>query len=76
MNHGHTLTFDEKMFSIQGSYFEPEVAEMLTLTMIHGTRQGLKEMNTILLSESVGRKWRDGRENDPFKTIPSPLVQQ
>ena len=58
-NHGHTVTYGEKMFFQQGSYFEPEVAEMLTLKMIHGTRDGLKEMNTIMLSESVAKAYFD-----------------
>src|SRR5688572_12138970 len=50
-NFDHTLTLDDKMLLISGSYFEPEVPHMLTLEMIHGTRDGLKDMNSILLSE-------------------------
>ena len=42
------------MFSKRGSFFEPGVADMLSLKMIRGTRDGLKkDMNSILLSESV-----------------------
>ncbi|MBT1700461.1 ABC transporter permease [Fulvivirgaceae bacterium PWU4] len=52
-NYNHTLTYGNAMFLKPGSYFEPEVTEMLTLKMIHGTRGGLKDMNSILLSESV-----------------------
>src|SRR5687767_4276333 len=61
-NHGHTVTYGEKMFFQQGSYFEPEVAEMLSLKMIHGTRNGLKEMNTILISASVAKTYFDSED--------------
>jgi putative ABC transport system permease protein len=56
-NYDHTLTYGDKMFLKPGSYFEPQVAEMLTLKMLHGTRDGLKEMNSILLSESVAKTY-------------------
>lgn len=56
-NNSHTLTAGEKMFLINGSYFEPEVAEMLTLNMIYGSRDGLREMNSILLSASVAKTY-------------------
>lgn len=56
-NNDFILTLGDKMFLIQGSYFEPEVAEMLTLKMKFGTRQGLKDMNSILLSESVAKTY-------------------
>jgi putative ABC transport system permease protein len=62
-NFDHTLTHKDKMFFKAGSYFEPQVAEMLTLEMIHGSRDGLKEMNSILLSESVARTYFD--DEDP-----------
>lgn len=58
-NNTFTLTYGDKMFNVSGSYFEPEVAEMLTLEMIHGTRQGLNDMNTILISESVATMYFD-----------------
>src|SRR5271167_4899096 len=52
-NNDHTLTYGEKMFNKSGSYFEPGVAEMLTLHMLAGTRKGLEDMNSILLAASV-----------------------
>jgi ABC-type antimicrobial peptide transport system permease subunit len=61
-NYDHTLTHGDRMFPIPGSYFEPEVTEMLTLKMLHGTRQGLKEMNSILLSESVAKTYFDNED--------------
>ena len=56
-NFGHTLTYGEKMFLKPGCYFEPGVADMLSLKMIHGSRDGLNEMNSILLAESVAKSY-------------------
>ncbi|HEY0653783.1 MAG TPA: ABC transporter permease [Chryseosolibacter sp.] len=67
-NHGFTFTHGEKMFNVDGSYFEPEVAEMLTLEMKYGTRQGLKDMNSVLISESVAKMYFDD-ENPIGKTF-------
>src|SRR5215813_5223299 len=36
-NYDHTLTYGDKMFLKPGSYFEPQVAEMLTLKMLRGS---------------------------------------
>lgn len=49
----YSLDFEGNIFVKKGSYFEPEIAEMLTLNMISGSRNGLKEINSILLSQSV-----------------------
>lgn len=54
-NNSHTLTFGEKIFFKTGSYFEPGVVDMLSLNIIHGTKDGLKEMNSIMISESVAK---------------------
>jgi putative ABC transport system permease protein len=67
-NHGHTVTYGDKMFFQEGCYFEPEVAEMLTLKMIHGTRDGLREMNTILINQSVSKTYF-GDENPVGKLL-------
>jgi putative ABC transport system permease protein len=67
-NHGHTLTYGDKMFNVDGCYFEPEAPEMLTLKMLKGTRQGLKNMNSILLSGSVAQMYF-GSEDPVGKTI-------
>jgi putative ABC transport system permease protein len=49
----HILTFKDKKFSKTGNYFEPVAPEMLSLEMLSGTRAGLKDVYSILLSESV-----------------------
>ncbi|MEA5256970.1 FtsX-like permease family protein [Arcicella aquatica] len=53
----HILTFGEKKLTKSGNYFEPKVTEMLTLKMLKGTREGLKEPYSILLSESVAKAY-------------------
>jgi hypothetical protein len=67
-NHDHTLTFGEKMFLKPGCYFEPGVSDMLSLKMIHGSRTGLAEMNSILLSESVSQIYF-GNDNPVGKVL-------
>ena len=52
-NTDHTLTYGEKMFIKPGSFWEPQVAEMLSLKMISGTRDGLRDAHSILLSRSI-----------------------
>ena len=66
-NYDHTLTYGEKIFLKPGSFFEPQVAEMLGLKMIRGARDGLKDMNSILLSESVARAYFG--EDDPMNKV-------
>ena len=56
-NFDHTLTYGDKMFVKAGSYFEHEVGDMLSLKMIYGSRDGLKDMNSILLSQSVSKSY-------------------
>ncbi|MFN3851156.1 MAG: ABC transporter permease [Spirosomataceae bacterium] len=40
---------------IKGYYFEPEITEMLNLKILNGTRSGLKDPYSIMLSESVAK---------------------
>ena len=61
-NHDHIITYGDKMFLKPGAYFEPGVADMLGLEMIHGTRNGLADMNSIMMSESVAASYF-GNEN-------------
>ena len=52
-----TLTIGDKIFTQSGGYFEPAAPELLDLKMLHGSRDGLKAPNTILLSESVAKAY-------------------
>ncbi len=48
----HTLAYDENKFNRMGNYMESEGPEILALKMLKGTRSGLTEINSILLSET------------------------
>ncbi len=66
-NSPHTLGLDDKVFFKSGNYFEPEITEMLSLKMLYGTRDGLKHINSIMLSESVAKLFFG--ESDPLGEI-------
>jgi putative ABC transport system permease protein len=51
----HTLAFGNKKITQTGNYMGPEVAEMLSLKMLKGTRSGLKDQNSVMLSESTSK---------------------
>ncbi|MBD1387545.1 ABC transporter permease [Mucilaginibacter rigui] len=52
-NYDHIVAFGDKKITQQGSFMQPEVTEMLTLKMLKGTRGGLKDPSSILLSQKV-----------------------
>ncbi|CAH0996229.1 hypothetical protein EMA8858_02360 [Emticicia aquatica] len=66
-NSSHILKVGEKKFTKNGSFFEPQVTEMLSLKMLKGTRAGLKEPYSILLSESVAKTYFG--DTDPMDKI-------
>ncbi|HTF31286.1 MAG TPA: ABC transporter permease, partial [Flavitalea sp.] len=66
-NHNHALTYGNKIFLKPGSFFEPQVTEMLTLKMLSGTRKGLNDINSILLSSTVAQAIFD--KKDPIGKI-------
>jgi hypothetical protein len=66
-NNTHILTSGEKKFNKDGYYFEPQVTEMLSLKMIKGTRDGLKEPYSILLSASTAKAYFG--EADPMNQV-------
>ncbi len=49
----HTLSIEDKNFSRQGVFLEPDGPEMLTLRMVKGTREGLIDPRSILMSRSL-----------------------
>jgi ABC-type antimicrobial peptide transport system permease subunit len=63
----HYLTIGNQTFDETGMYFEPDAPEMLSLKMISGTRMGLKDPYSILLSASVARALFG--EDDPINKI-------
>ena len=66
-NFQHTLSVGKKQLLRAGSFFEPGVTEMLSLKMIKGTRGGLKEPSSILLSETLAQAFFGNA--DPMEKI-------
>jgi ABC-type antimicrobial peptide transport system permease subunit len=52
---GHILSYGEKNITETGNYMEPEITDMLSLKMLRGTRNGLNDPESILLSQSVAK---------------------
>lgn len=50
---GHILSYGDKKFSKEGNFFSEQAPDMLSLKMLKGTRNGLKDPSSILLSASV-----------------------
>ena len=63
----HIISKDNLSFSANGNYMQPEAPEMLTLKMLKGTRSGLTELNSIMLSQSLAKKLFD--DQDPLHKI-------
>ena len=51
------LSVGEKRIKTSGNYMEPGVTDMLSLHMLKGSRAGLKDMNSIMLSASVAKTY-------------------
>ena len=52
---GHIISLDDKNFTIKGNFMEPGITDMLSLKMIKGTRNGLNDPESILLSRSAAK---------------------
>ena len=64
----HTITHGETKINHTGVFMEEDGPEMLTLKMIKGTRRGLKDPYSIVLSESLA-KILFGKEDPLNKTL-------
>lgn len=53
----HTLTYGDKKLIKNGVYFEPGVTDMLTLHMLKGSRQGLNDPASVMLSASTAKAY-------------------
>ncbi|HVV56056.1 MAG TPA: ABC transporter permease [Mucilaginibacter sp.] len=51
----HILSYGDKNLKESGNYMEPGITDMLSLKMIEGSRNGLKDPSSILLSQSTAR---------------------
>jgi hypothetical protein len=56
------LSTGEKKLIKSGYYFEPGVTDMLSLHMLSGTRKGLQELHSILLSQSLAKAFFGGAD--------------
>ena len=52
-NQPHYLEYKETSISRTGNYMQEDAPEMLNLTVLKGEKDGLREINTIMLSASV-----------------------
>lgn len=67
-NGSHMLSVGNKHIVKDGNYFEPDAPEMLTLNMLKGSRAGLKDPYSIMLSASAALSLF-GSEDPMNKTI-------
>lgn len=54
-NNDHILAHSNNAINKMGNFFEPDFPEMITLKMLKGTRAGLKDPASILLSASTAK---------------------
>ncbi|MEP7323716.1 MAG: ABC transporter permease, partial [Saprospiraceae bacterium] len=63
----HIFKIGDKRFTSKGHFIEPEVAEMLSLKMLEGTRDGLKEPYSVLLSATSAKAYFN--DEDPLNKM-------
>ena len=63
----HILTFNETKLTKSGIYLEKDGPEMLSLKMVKGSREGLKDQSGILISETASKDFFG--ESDPINKI-------
>src|SRR6266536_3409922 len=51
------LALGEKRIKVSGNYMDPGVTEMLSLKMLKGSRNGLQDMNSVMLSASAAKSF-------------------
>jgi putative ABC transport system permease protein len=66
-NGDHFLTYNNKTITQKGNYIEPGITDMLSLDMVQGTRNGLADPNSIILSQSAAKAIFGGA--DPMNQI-------
>jgi putative ABC transport system permease protein len=66
-NSQHTLAYGQKKLLKTGNFFEPQITEILSLKMLKGSRKGLKEPYSILLSAAVAKAYFG--DQDPMEKV-------
>ena len=61
------IAYGDKKFSETGSYTEPYFVDMMSLKLVQGNRNGLKDINSVMLSQSLANKLFD--REDPINKI-------
>ncbi|MBD1394232.1 ABC transporter permease [Mucilaginibacter glaciei] len=65
---GHIVTYGDKKLLTQGNYMQPEAPDMLSLKMLKGTRSGLNDPSSIMLSATLAKSLF-GNTDPLFKVI-------
>lgn len=63
----HVIAAGDKKFTQKGNFMQPEAPGMFSLEMIHGSREGLKDPHSILLSQTLAKKLFG--DSDPLDKI-------
>lgn len=51
----YLLSLEDKKITTKGGYFGSDVTELLSLKMIHGTKNALKDLRSVVLAESTAK---------------------
>ncbi|MEO6851127.1 MAG: ABC transporter permease, partial [Mucilaginibacter sp.] len=51
----HIISFKDKSLYQEGCYMQPEAPDMLTLKMLKGSRSGLKDISSIIISSKLAK---------------------
>lgn len=65
---GHILALGEKKLNQTGAFFEPQGPELLSLKMLKGSKDALKEPSSILISASTAKAYF-GNDDPMFKVL-------
>jgi putative ABC transport system permease protein len=63
----HVIAFGDKKFRQSGKFMQPEATQMFSLKMLKGSRDGLKDLNSIMIGESLAKKLFGGA--DPINKV-------
>jgi len=63
----HILAINDKKLTKSGAYMEPGIGEMLSLNILRGTRNGLNDPSSLLISESTARAYFG--DADPINNV-------
>jgi putative ABC transport system permease protein len=67
-NGDHILAYGDKKLKVAGTYFEPQVLDMLSFKILRGDKNALNDPSSIMLSASTARSYF-GNANPLDKTI-------